>query len=77
MEDGVSSHEMRAKIIYAEEKSNMGKTLLLIIILLISIMWQPGHNYLMGSGMSMSPEVHSLTTMTPFLVILFLLIKRK
>ena len=35
----------------------MGKTLLLIIILLISIMWQPGHNYLMASGMSMSPKV--------------------
>lgn len=55
----------------------MGKTLLLIIILLISIIWQPGHHYLMASGMSMTPEVHSLTTMIPFLIILCLLAIKK
>ena len=55
----------------------MGKTFLLMMILLISIVWQPGHNYLMTSGMSMTPEVHSLTTMAPFLIILFLLANKK
>ena len=55
----------------------MAKILVLIAILLISTTWQPGHNYLMTSGMSMSSEVHSLITMTPFFAILLLLIKKE
>lgn len=66
-----------AESLYAEERANMSKTLMLVGILLLSIIWQPGHNYLMTSSMSMSSEVHSLTTMAPFMAILLLLIKTK
>ena len=55
----------------------MSKTLLLVAILLISAVYQPSHHYLMTSGMSMTPEVHSLITMVPFLTILLLLIPTK
>ena len=53
----------------------MYKKLLLIAISLVSLAWQPTHQYLMASGMSMSSEFHSLATMTPFLVILLFLSK--
>ena len=55
----------------------MGKILVLIAIILLSTTWQPGHHFLMSSGMSMSSEVHSLITMTPFFAILLLLIKKE
>ena len=53
----------------------MSKTLLLIALLLISIVWQPVHRFLMTSGVSMSPELHSLITMIPFIAILLFLAK--
>ena len=62
---------------YLPKQCNMSKTLLLVGILLISTAWQPSHDYLMTSGMSMTPEVHSLITMAPFLTILLLLIQTK
>ena len=53
----------------------MNKKPVLMAILLVSLMWQPTHHYLMSSGMSMSSEVHSLVMMCPFFAIFLLLMK--
>ena len=53
----------------------MNKIFLLIPILLVSAIWQPVHKFYMFSGMSMSPEIHSIVTMLPFLAVLLLLVK--
>ena len=53
----------------------MNKKFLLVPIVLVSILWQPIHHYLMNSGINMTPEVHSLITMSPFLAILLILSK--
>ena len=53
------------------------KNLLLMLILFVSILWQPSHYFLMHNGMPMNFAVHGLVTMIPFLSILFALSKAK
>lgn len=49
------------------------RNLLLILILLVSVLWQPSHHFLMDHGMPMNFGIHALVTMIPFLSILFTL----
>ena len=50
------------------------KNLLLMLILLVSMLWQPSHHFLMHHGMSMNFGTHALITMIPFLSIFFPLV---
>ena len=43
------------------------KRILLALILLASILWQPSHHILMHHGISMNFVAHALITMIPFL----------
>ena len=49
------------------------RNLLLILILLVSALWQPSHHFLMHHGMPMNFGTHALVMMIPFLSILFTL----
>ncbi len=51
------------------------RNLLLMLILFVSVLWQPSHHFLMHNGMSMNFGVHALITMIPFLSIFLALSK--
>ena len=51
------------------------KNLLLMLILFVSILWQPSHHFLMQNGMPMNFGIHAVITMIPFLAIFFALSK--
>ncbi|MEL6930215.1 MAG: hypothetical protein AAFO95_16485 [Cyanobacteria bacterium J06600_6] len=46
-----------------------------VLILLASVLWQPGHHLLMAEGMTMNFGVHALITMIPFLSCLLIFSK--
>lgn len=53
------------------------RKLLLILVALTSILWQPSHHSLMHHGMAMNSGVHVLVTSVPFLALLLALSKTK